>query len=1315
MGLKLLEKPELRLLSEGTKTKEFEGFVPDIYKDTIGKRTIGYGFNIDEPFISKLLPSDVSSGKRPITRQESDSVFNILYSKAKKDAIDYFGIDKFNKLPSEIQETIIDMSYNLGANRLSGFKKFREALREGNTQKAAEELKNSKWYKQVGNRSKYHYETIKKAPKLDLSFLNPFMPREAFAEELPSLITPKEEIIPEFRAGKKRFLRSLTDAEKAQALIDVVLKERGEEVPRGLKLLRAIESPEAQTISQTILAPEYTVLQGIRGAIDKTGGYNLIDRIKRGVLESENVKRFYEYIPRTEKLPKWAKITAGIGEDIVALGTMGLGRAALRKGLLTRNINRKIETAAEEFVNENLSKLKAMPAGYKAEEAIKTQLKTDFKNRLLQRVTAPEVEGAVAESTIGKFAGEVKPSILQGYIEKQSFLKLVGDELKALSKKGQALIPKFKVGDVVKLKRGSFEQGLQNAIVKAIEGDKAMLEVAGKSIPVALSKLTYGEKPTLTGEGKVYYTGGKETITDFVQKKTIGTGEEKLGTHFTTSEDYATTFAGKEGKITKVNLDIKKPYNITEENELLIEAPYSHTSFIKGLKEKGYDAIVLKGQERAFGKGTHDQVFVLDPSIIKLSQPTGKKLPTAEVKPEFKLEAPEEKPKPSKIEKGIKDYLKGEPGSLYQIIKSEGGIAPYKKGMPGALREEFRENVPLTLRNKSGKTLDIMADTLKTQYPYLDIESESDLLEALAQEKIAPKIEYADEEIEQEIITTPTLIYEGPLFKAILKTGAEWRTLSGKMTTTKALDKIKKTLGEGRYKVTGGEKPDEIIIEEVEPIKPEVFLTKSAEKIRKGAISKLPEELRSERLKVIAEQLTKLAEVAPHLITPKQIAYIHVLKQKNLLSEHQFARLKKIYTGKKTLAVTTPTGKLKKAPITKEEAGRFIEPLEKGFVPRKPVITGQPPVIPITKALVPSEWSQPFNDLTDFQASPVSGLDPIRAAELVDGKPWGVVRKTVVEPAREAERKWKNELKHTLDDLTKVSKGMGSKSKESELTFKFVEKTLAPDEERLITQDIRNTAEYMSKVYDNLLERVNNARRILGKVPIQKRQDYITHTWELSLLDEFYQGLSNVPDDVINVPSFAKTNSPFFKFALARLGGKEFEVDAIKAFETYISRAYPVIYNTEVLKSARPLVNRLPSNAYKYFTQYLDETMGLRPAQADRLVPKSLLRGITWLRVRMGKGAILGNVASVFNQLFTLPNITSMVNPKFIASATLKMGNDNWRAFTEKYSKVLQGRIYEIDFDPTILSKVDNALGFLLHITDKEMVRIAWGAGFEQA
>lgn len=90
------------------------------------------------------------------------------------------------------------------------------------------------------------------------------------------------------------------------------------------------------------------------------------------------------------------------------------------------------------------------------------------------------------------------------------------------------------------------------------------------------------------------------------------------------------------------------------------------------------------------------------------------------------------------LEKAVlDDYMKAEvgKGNLYSIVKSEGGIAPYKKGMPGAIREEYREDVPVFLRNRQGKPLDQMAEALKNRYPQFGIETESDLLEALVGEK----------------------------------------------------------------------------------------------------------------------------------------------------------------------------------------------------------------------------------------------------------------------------------------------------------------------------------------------------------------------------------------------------------------------------------------------------------------------------------------------------------------------------------------------------------------------------------------------------
>lgn len=179
-------------------TKKFEGFSPKIYKDTAGKRTIGYGFNIDDPAIKSVISPDIIEGKREISQQEADNVFDTLYSRAKTDAIKFIGKDTFDVLPPKIQETLTDMSYNLGYNRLSTFKKFKSALKEGDMRKAAEELKDSKWFDQVGDRAKSHYETLQKTPKLDLSFLNPFKTNEAFAEEIP-----KEKPTPSFISDTK--------------------------------------------------------------------------------------------------------------------------------------------------------------------------------------------------------------------------------------------------------------------------------------------------------------------------------------------------------------------------------------------------------------------------------------------------------------------------------------------------------------------------------------------------------------------------------------------------------------------------------------------------------------------------------------------------------------------------------------------------------------------------------------------------------------------------------------------------------------------------------------------------------------------------------------------------------------------------------------------------------------------------------------------------------------------------------------------------------------------------------------------------------
>ena len=141
-------------------TKIFEGFSSKVYKDTKGKRTVGYGFNIDDPVVSKSVPLDVKAGLRGITQEESDIIFDKLYARANKDAVTFLGKDTFNKLPAQARNSIVDMSYNMGLNKLSEFKKMKKALEAGNFEQAAIEMKDSAWFSQVGNRSKKHFETM---------------------------------------------------------------------------------------------------------------------------------------------------------------------------------------------------------------------------------------------------------------------------------------------------------------------------------------------------------------------------------------------------------------------------------------------------------------------------------------------------------------------------------------------------------------------------------------------------------------------------------------------------------------------------------------------------------------------------------------------------------------------------------------------------------------------------------------------------------------------------------------------------------------------------------------------------------------------------------------------------------------------------------------------------------------------------------------------------------------------------------------------------------------------------------------------------
>ena len=68
----------------------------------------------------------------------------------------------FDNLPEEVQHIIANMMFNLGRPRLSAFKGMKKGVDTKDWNKAADEMVDSKWYKQVTNRANRLVERMRK-------------------------------------------------------------------------------------------------------------------------------------------------------------------------------------------------------------------------------------------------------------------------------------------------------------------------------------------------------------------------------------------------------------------------------------------------------------------------------------------------------------------------------------------------------------------------------------------------------------------------------------------------------------------------------------------------------------------------------------------------------------------------------------------------------------------------------------------------------------------------------------------------------------------------------------------------------------------------------------------------------------------------------------------------------------------------------------------------------------------------------------------------------------------------------------------------
>lgn len=133
-----------------------EGCVYEIYLDHLGLPTFGIGHLI--------VQADPEYGKpigTPVSEERVQEAFDKDIAVAIVDVEKIYGLEEFYSWPQEVQEILVNMAFNLGRTRLSKFVNFRKALKERDWPKAAHEMRDSKWFYQVGDRSFRLYSRMK--------------------------------------------------------------------------------------------------------------------------------------------------------------------------------------------------------------------------------------------------------------------------------------------------------------------------------------------------------------------------------------------------------------------------------------------------------------------------------------------------------------------------------------------------------------------------------------------------------------------------------------------------------------------------------------------------------------------------------------------------------------------------------------------------------------------------------------------------------------------------------------------------------------------------------------------------------------------------------------------------------------------------------------------------------------------------------------------------------------------------------------------------------------------------------------------------
>lgn len=160
-----------------------EGCIKEVYLDSKGYPTFGIGhlvkpkdpeyfeLKVNVPFVfdkslskdEKQARLDASGYRLAVSDERINQAFESDVDSHCDDCLDIF--PNFATFDEEVKQIVANMVFNLGKGGFSKFKKLIAAINAKDYLKAAIEMKDSKWYSDVGNRAKRLIKRMKKLAK----------------------------------------------------------------------------------------------------------------------------------------------------------------------------------------------------------------------------------------------------------------------------------------------------------------------------------------------------------------------------------------------------------------------------------------------------------------------------------------------------------------------------------------------------------------------------------------------------------------------------------------------------------------------------------------------------------------------------------------------------------------------------------------------------------------------------------------------------------------------------------------------------------------------------------------------------------------------------------------------------------------------------------------------------------------------------------------------------------------------------------------------------------------------------------------------